>query len=135
MSPNPKGFVRLPQVEQLLQEPVLAPYIRQLSRPLVTDVIRRVFSSIRQNSAASDITTEVLHRHLVDGCQALLNQRHTRVINATGTVVHTNLGRSPIDPALWDAVAAVNTGYCNLEIKLSDGKRGQRNPAMGEFER
>ena len=133
MSPNPKGFVRLPQVEQLLQEPVLAPYIRQLSRPLVTDVIRRVFSSIRQNSAASDITTEVLHRHLVDGCQALLNQRHTRVINATGTVVHTNLGRSPIDPALWDAVAAVNTGYCNLEIKLSDGKRGQRKGIVSQL--
>lgn len=133
MSPNPKGFVRLPQVEQLLQEPVLAPYIRQLSRPLVTDVIRRVFSSIRQNSAASDITTEVLHQHLVDGCQALLNQRHTRVINATGTVVHTNLGRSPIDPALWDAVAAVNTGYCNLEIKLSDGKRGQRKGIVSQL--
>ena len=133
MSPDPKGFVRLPQVEQLLQEPVLAPYIRQLSRPLVTDVVRRILSSIRQERSTSELSTEVLHQRLIRGCQALLNQRHARVINATGTVVHTNLGRSPIDPALWDAVAAVNTGYCNLEIKLSDGKRGQRKGIVSQL--
>ena len=133
MSPGPKGFVRLPQVEQLLQEPVLAPYIRQLSRPLVTDVVRRLLSSIRQERSTSELSTEVLHQRLIRGCQALLNQRHARVINATGTVVHTNLGRSPIDPALWDAVAGVNTGYCNLEIKLSDGKRGQRKGIVSQL--
>ncbi len=135
MSPGPKGFVRLPQVEQLLQEPVLAPYIRQLSRPLVTDVVRHTLSVVRQDIATSmsEITDEMLHQRLVSACQTLLNQRHTRVINATGTVVHTNLGRSPIDPALWDAVAEVNTGYCNLEIKLSDGKRGQRKGIVSQL--
>ncbi|GAA4651296.1 L-seryl-tRNA(Sec) selenium transferase [Kistimonas scapharcae] len=135
MSANPKGIVRLPQVEQLLQEPILAPYIRQLSRPLVTDVVRRTLAAIRQEVSfrTDGISDETLYARLEDDCRFLLNQRHARVINATGTVVHTNLGRSPIDPELWDSVADVNTGYCNLEIKLSDGKRGQRKGIVSQL--
>ena len=135
MSANPKGIVRLPQVEQLLQEPILAPYIRQLSRPLVTDVVRRTLAAIRQEASfrTDGISDDMLYARLEDACRFLLNQRHARVINATGTIVHTNLGRSPIDPALWDAVADVNTGYCNLEIKLSDGKRGQRKGIVSQL--
>ncbi len=136
MSANPKGIVRLPQVEQLLQEPVLAPYIRQLSRPLVTDVIREALATIRRSETfrASNLPPEeqkaeihrTIYQTIQKRCQSLIQQRHSKVINATGTVVHTNLGRSPIDPAIWEAVSDVNTGQCNLEIKLSDGKRGQR---------
>ena len=135
MSANPKGIVRLPQVEQLLQEPFLAPYIRRLSRPLVTDVIRKTLGKIRQreNFRTEGIRSEALYSNIEKACQFLLNQRHARVINGTGTVVHTNLGRSPIDPALWDSVADVNTGYCNLEIKLSDGKRGQRKGIVSQL--
>lgn len=136
MSANPKGVVRLPQVEQLLQDAVFSPYIRQLSRPLVTDLIRDALADIRsrdifraalQNpeTGAADIH-EALYQGIHTRCQSLLRQRHHKVINATGTVVHTNLGRSPIHPALWEAVSDVNTGQCNLEIKLSDGLRGQR---------
>ena len=134
---NPKGFVRLPQVEQLLQEPCFAQYIRQLSRPIVTDAVRDVLSAIRRSgvlAVESGKTCEQHFSHITEKvmsdihgrCQFLLRKRHHKVINATGTVIHTNLGRSPIDPAIWDAVSAVNTGQCNLEIKLSDGKRGQR---------
>ncbi|MGY0217786.1 L-seryl-tRNA(Sec) selenium transferase [Endozoicomonadaceae bacterium StTr2] len=135
MSADPKGIVRLPQVEQLLQEPFLAPYIRRLSRPLVTDVIRKTLGKIRQrdNFRTEGISRDALFSSLESACRFLLNQRHARVINGTGTVVHTNLGRSPIDPALWDSVADVNTGYCNLEIKLSDGKRGQRKGIVSQL--
>ena len=136
MSAIPKGIVRLPQVEQLLQEPVFAPYIRQLSRPLVTDTIRDVLAAIRRSEAfltshsASEEQIDDLHHSIYHDiekrCQSLIRQRHHKVINATGTVVHTNLGRSPIDPAIWEAVSDVNTGQCNLEIKLTNGKRGQR---------
>ena len=135
MSADPKRIVRLPQVEQLLQEPFLAPYIRRLSRPLVTDAIRKTLGKIRQrqNFRTEGITREDLVSCLESACQFLLSQRHARVINGTGTVVHTNLGRSPIDPALWESVADVNTGYCNLEIKLSDGKRGQRKGIVSQL--
>ncbi|MDB2384522.1 L-seryl-tRNA(Sec) selenium transferase [Endozoicomonas sp.] len=136
MSAIPKGIVRLPQVEQLLQEPLFAPYIHQLSRPLVTDAIRETLAVIRRSEAfrnshlASAEQRADLHRSIYQTiekrCQSLIRQRHHKVINATGTVVHTNLGRSPIDPVIWDAVSDVNTGQCNLEIKLINGKRGQR---------
>lgn len=135
MSANPDGSLRLPQVEQLLQEPFLAPWISQLSRPLVTNAIRQTLADIRLTTSfrTEGIVRDNLHAKLEDACQKLFVQRHSRVINATGTVVHTNLGRSPIDPAVWDAVTAVNTGYCNLEIKLSDGKRGQRKGIVSQL--
>ena len=145
---SPKGFIRLPQVEQLLQEPEFASYIRQLSRPIVTDAVRDVLSAIRRSGIlvpdtdkSSDTSFEQhsaevqqrVHNDIHARCQFLQNKRHNKVINATGTVIHTNLGRSPIDPAIWEAVSAVNTGQCNLEIKLSDGKRGQRKGMVDEL--
>ena len=141
---SPKGFIRLPQVEQLLQEPEFASYIRHLSRPIVTDAVRDVLSAIRRSGilapdsdkSPEQHNTEVQQRVYSDihnRCRFLLNKRHNKVINATGTVIHTNLGRSPIDPAIWDAVSAVNTGQCNLEIKLSDGKRGQRKGMVDQL--
>ncbi|WP_076408989.1 L-seryl-tRNA(Sec) selenium transferase [Shewanella sp. UCD-KL12] len=119
---------RLPQVEQLLQHSFLSSFIAKLSRPVVTEVIRDYFAQIRQTDRFKnegvdgiDVTTD-----LTLALQKILLQRQTSVINATGTIIHTNLGRSPIEPSLWDAVKGVNTGYNNLELKLEDGKRGQR---------
>ena len=136
MSAIPKGILRLPQVEQLLQEPWLASYITQLSRPLVTDVIRNALATIRSSDEfrKSHLASEEqqnklrksVDKSIINLCQKLISEKHQKVINATGTVVHTNLGRAPIDPAIWQAVTDVNTGQCNLEINLSTGKRGQR---------
>ncbi len=133
MSGIPDGSLRLPQVEQLLQEPLLAPWIDRLSRPLVTNIIRQTLSAIRQQPSfrTTGIDREQLNTKLEQACSKLFNQRHRQVINATGTVVHTNLGRSPIDPAIWQAVTDVNTGYCNLETSLLNGRRGQRKGILG----
>ena len=127
-----KGFAHIPQVEQLLQEPEFSSYIHKLSRPVVLDAIRRVLADVRRSGVLSepDAQAESINRTIYQGihqeCCRLLQKRHQKVINATGTIVHTNLGRSPIQPAIWEAVSQVNTGQSNLEIKLSDGKRGQR---------
>ena len=141
---SPKGFIRLPQVEQLLQESGFSSYIRLLSRPIVTDIVRDVLAVIRRSGVlapdaekqyeqqSSEVIQKV-HNNIHSRCRFLLNKRHNKVINATGTVIHTNLGRSPIDPAIWEAVTAVNTGQCNLEIKLSDGKRGQRKGIVDQL--
>ncbi|MGL5660780.1 MAG: L-seryl-tRNA(Sec) selenium transferase [Aeromonas sp.] len=124
----PTAHVRLPQVEQLLQQPFLAPFIAQLSRPLVTQVVRETFSELRQREEVRrhGIAPEALAACLTARCQRLLRQRQTRVINATGTLIHTNLGRSPLSDALWDEVRELNTGYNNLELDLATGKRGGR---------
>ena len=120
---------RLPQIEQLLQHSDLADYVRLLSRPVVTNTLRQLFTSIRQHpnfktQGVDDLDVMAL---VVDSCRQLQRRRQQRVINATGIAVHTNLGRSPIDEQIWDSVKAVNTSYNNLELKLSDGKRGDRN--------
>ena len=55
----------------------------------------------------------------------------TPVINATGVILHTNLGRSPLSASAMDAVGLAATGYSDLELDLSSGKRGSRQPYIG----
>lgn len=120
---------RLPQVEQLLQLTLLAPFISQLSRPVVTDLIRAELASIRQSETFKTEGTQHIdvNQRIVQRCERLMLQRQHRVINATGIALHTNLGRSPLHQEVWDAISEVNTGYTNLEITLENGKRGGRN--------
>ena len=119
---------RLPQVGQLLESPFLEQAISRLSRPIVTGAIRRVIDRYRKQRRfiTNDEEMQQLQSDILSACQNLIRTRQTRVINATGTVIHTNLGRSPISSELWDAVSEVNTGYSNLEISLAKGKRGER---------
>jgi L-seryl-tRNA(Ser) seleniumtransferase len=115
-------------VEQLLQQPFLAGFIDELSRPLVTQAVRDTLSELRQSETFRQhgVAPEHLEALIAKRCQQLLHQRQTRVINATGTLVHTNLGRSPLSTDLWDEVRDLNTGYNNLELDLATGKRGGR---------
>lgn len=118
----------LPQVEQLLQQPFLAPYIAELSRPLVAQRVRQTLIQVRQSEQFIEqgISLQALNQAISQHCQLALHQRQSRVINATGTLVHTNLGRSPLHPILWDEVRELNIGYNNLELDLATGKRGGR---------
>ena len=70
---------------------------------------------------------------LVAGARARLRPSSTRVLNATGVIVHTNLGRAPLAPSVRAAVAAAAAGYSNLEMNLASGersRRGQRAEAL-----
>jgi L-seryl-tRNA(Ser) seleniumtransferase len=58
--------------------------------------------------------------------QSWQRRRPTRVLNATGVLLHTNLGRAPLHPTAAEAAAVVSQGYSNTEFKLSDGTRGDR---------
>ncbi|MGY4106277.1 L-seryl-tRNA(Sec) selenium transferase [Aeromonas encheleia] len=119
---------RLPQVEQLLQQAFLAPHIARLSRPLVTQLVRDTLSELRQSEGFRQHGVALARLEgLIDSrCRQWVRQRQTRLINATGTLVHTNLGRSPLCTELWDEVRELNTGYNNLELDLATGKRGGR---------
>ncbi len=70
---------------------------------------------------------------LVARARARLRPRLRRVLNATGVVVHTNLGRAPLAAEAQAAVAAVADGYCNLELDLSSGERGSRHAHVEEL--
>ncbi|WP_256871150.1 L-seryl-tRNA(Sec) selenium transferase [Shewanella sp. Scap07] len=128
-----REWVRLPQVEQFLQLACIQPYIALLSRPLVTQIVREHFKTVRHDKNRQHSGHQWLE---ADVCRLLsqrLHVRQSRVINATGTIIHTNLGRSPISSKLWQQVSDVNTHYSNLELALNTGKRGQRKGLVAEL--
>ncbi|MGR5298856.1 L-seryl-tRNA(Sec) selenium transferase [Vibrio mediterranei] len=135
VSAQTRPCYRLPQVEKLLREEQLTIYIEKLSRPLITQLIRQTLSSIRESPTFKrtgvqniDVLPLIIKR-----CQQSLKKRQISVINATGIAIHTNLGRSPIHPDIWQDISALNSGYCNLELALQDGKRGQRDGLLPDL--
>jgi L-seryl-tRNA(Ser) seleniumtransferase len=140
MAAIPSVNYRLPQVEQLLQHDEFQPYIQNLSRPVVKDLIQCELNHIRQTDEfkkqgcdGASYNKENVIKRLSSLCYKLSQTKLQRVINATGTVIHTNLGRSPIDADVWDSVRDVNIGYNNLEIQLESGKRGGRKGLICEL--
>lgn len=110
----------IPAVEQVLQ----ALSDVGLSRPIVVAVVRRELGRWRKGGAVPAFET------VVDGIRnALETLRRSAlrpVINATGVVIHTNLGRAPLGPAAIEALTAIGANYSNLEIDLASGERGRR---------
>src|SRR4051812_10565437 len=104
----------LPSVDELVNrlEPKTAPF----PRTLVVSEARRVLADARQNRDAAGLEEKVL-----DALDRLARPSLRRVINATGVVLHTNLGRAPLphfEPIF---------GYSNLEYDIETGKRGKRD--------
>jgi L-seryl-tRNA(Ser) seleniumtransferase len=112
----------VPRTDVLLSDPRLAAAERRLGRPLVKAAIARAQQQVRDGSLAADLTV------VADAAVAALPGSAaslTPVINATGVLVHTNLGRAPLSAAAVDALVAA-AGHCDLEFDLSAGVRGRR---------
>lgn len=110
-------FRTLPQVERTLEDPRVAAWCAVLSRPLVArivaDTLAVIREEIRQKGAAPE-EPEVLER--IDGeCRLVASRRIRKVVNATGIILHTNMGRAPLPRSAWEAAASANTGDSNLE--------------------
>jgi len=114
---------RLPSVEVLTTHPALQNATAVYSQPLVVDAAREVLDGVRSSVlSGAEMPTD---RELIDSVTRLLPARFgeylQEVINGTGVLVHTNLGRTPLA-----AVAASPSGYSNLEYDLPEGRRGKR---------
>ncbi len=115
----------IPQVETLLAE--AAEHVAELGRPAAVSVIREAIDSfrtvIRDGGAPSreDIRADI-------GRRLALKRREKlqRVINATGVIIHTNLGRAPVAREILEKLASELGGYCNLELFLPERRRGRR---------
>jgi L-seryl-tRNA(Ser) seleniumtransferase len=122
------GFRALPPVHALLADPHLAPWVarwgRRRVRAVVAEELRRWRVRIREGAAPPSPT--VLAAALAEAVARAARPRLRRVVNATGVVLHTGLGRAPLAP---EAVAALGeaAGYCNLELDLDTGTRGDRS--------
>ena len=114
----------LPSVEKLASS--LAPEV-SLPRPLVNLFVRREIDRFRQRLLADENhTREEIEKATQQGLIKFANSRLQSVINATGVLIHTNLGRSPLGPRAATALEKIATGYSNLEFDLSSGTRGKR---------
>ncbi|HEY0672447.1 MAG TPA: L-seryl-tRNA(Sec) selenium transferase [Longimicrobiales bacterium] len=115
----------IPSVEKLLAAPALQPILSTEPRARVVAVLRAVQDNVRRNGATlhddSWYAAEVSRRLRAMHASALRG-----VINATGVVLHTNLGRAPLSDAALAAIASAAGGYSNLEYDLHTGTRGSR---------
>ncbi len=114
----------LPSVEKLAA--ALAPDV-SLPRPLINLFVRREIDRYRQLLLADEEhSREEIEASTKKGLGEFANSRLQPVINATGVLIHTNLGRSPLGPRAATALQKIATGYSNLEFDLPSGARGKR---------
>lgn len=135
----------LPSVDELLALSVCQEAVTWLARPLLVDIVRESIEEARRGilsetsaPAASDGDRNGLiapasspaidwEKRLAAAFARAKRRFLTPVINATGVVLHTNLGRAPLSEAAIDAVSTVSRGYSNLEYDLQRGVRGSRH--------
>ena len=122
---NPK---KLPSVDRLLNDPDVASLVRDYGAPLVTRCARNVLESARQQVlAGQSFATGDLVDNLGEDVARTVRPSLRRVINLTGTVLHTNLGRAVLPASAIDAMIEVARGASNLEFDVVAGKRGDRH--------
>jgi L-seryl-tRNA(Ser) seleniumtransferase len=120
----------LPQVEVLLRHPALAEALASAPRPVVVDAVRAVLDEerarLRRARGGPAAPPADLARRAADRARREAAPALRRVLNATGVVLHTNLGRSPLSERARRLMEEVARGYCNLEFELESGRRGER---------
>lgn len=126
----------LPSVDRLLSSETGSRLVNQYGHRQVTAVIRRVLDRIRQDARKSDATppadAEILS--LIGEQLAMAARQSLRpVINLTGTVLHTNLGRSPLPQEAIAQIVKVAAGPSNLEYDLATGHRGDRDTHISDL--
>lgn len=141
MDPDRARLLRqLPQVDELLRHPSLLPAVPPRLRVLAAAAVRRTLAGKRQwlsTCPAGDLPPELnlesLLQELLQKIQAAGETSLRQVINATGVVIHTNLGRSPLAAAALAQIREVAAHYSTLEYNLAKGERGSRHDHLEEL--
>jgi len=125
---NQSELRKLPSIDKLLQAEAVAVLVEQHGHELTTDVLRSTLDNARQAilngepaPEATTLFTEATRRLDADVRPSLYP-----VINATGVIIHTNLGRAPLSERARRAMAQASMGYSNLEYDMQAGARGSR---------
>ncbi len=119
---------RLPSVDRLLLAPAVTTLDLDFPHHVRVDLAREVLAAARAAvvKGAAAPTLDELARRLQQAAAQRFQPSLQPVINATGVILHTNLGRAPLSAAALQAMAAVGAGYSNLEFDLAGGTRGSR---------
>jgi L-seryl-tRNA(Ser) seleniumtransferase len=117
----------IPQIEKLLQHDSIAPFRDRLGHGLLVSIIRSAVDDFRKNATRNQPADpdELVHA-IVAACRRTDREKLRRVINCSGVVIHTNLGRAPLGEHIFQKMAETLSGYCNLEFHLPSAKRGRR---------
>jgi L-seryl-tRNA(Ser) seleniumtransferase len=128
MNPGKNDLRSLPAVDSLIAAPQVAALIQRFGRPLAVEAVRSVLSEARTAIQAGQPLP--LNDHLFQSIEqklsTWLSPTLIPVINATGVVLHTNLGRAPLSRAALEAVHRITGSYSTLEYQLERGARGSR---------
>lgn len=120
----------LPSVDELLHTKAAAELIARYGRPLALSAIRETLETVRAKFLSGQITVLPLHDLILIQTSALLDSwlkpTLRAVVNASGVILHTNLGRAPLSDATIRAMDLVGRGYSTLEYDLEKGVRGSR---------
>jgi L-seryl-tRNA(Ser) seleniumtransferase len=125
-------YRQIPAVDQLLLRPAVASWIERTSREFVVTEIQKILASVRtqiRNGAdpGLDLSPEHVESVLEHALQGRLHPNLRTVINATGVVLHTNLGRAPLSTAAQNSLSAFSANYTNLEYEINTGERSHRD--------
>ncbi len=122
----------IPKVDILLEEECIQQLIKKYSRETVMEAIHMEMDKLRtfigqcEDEERAKRQIELLKDHIEMTVSSMHTPNMRAVINGTGTILHTNLGRAPISKEHMRQVAEIATGYSNLEYNLEEGKRGER---------
>jgi len=124
----------LPQVQRLLEIPAAISLCAEFGRPAVTEILRCTLENLREQIGSGALqsvpTAETIVAHSAEQLAIRRKRNLRRAINATGIVLHTNLGRAPLASEAIAAISEVAMSYCNLEFDLATGKRGSRTQTL-----
>ncbi|HEY2821356.1 MAG TPA: L-seryl-tRNA(Sec) selenium transferase [Candidatus Acidoferrum sp.] len=130
---------QIPSVDELLRQPRLAALAARIDRNLLLEVTRAALTDLRARLAAEaddihgrrtiilPLDPDALQTEIANAVEQILSQSLQPVINATGVILHTNLGRAPLTEAAVEEFRRTSTQYSNLEYDLEAGARGKRD--------
>ena len=130
---------QIPSVDELLAQPRLAALSKRTDRNLVVEVVRAVLADLRariagdSNWTALGLSAASVEELISTEVERILSRSLQPVINATGVILHTNLGRAPLPETAVDEFRRSATQYSNLEYDLEAGTRGKRDVHTSEL--
>lgn len=127
-------YRKLPSVDELLRSPVLRTLLAEEGQVALTDAARTVLEALRKEIAAGyldpsgvDLALSGLEQAVERQLRVALRYSLQTVVNATGVILHTNLGRAPLSRGALEHIQKTAAGYSNLEFEIASGERGRRD--------
>jgi L-seryl-tRNA(Ser) seleniumtransferase len=125
-------FRNLPSVDSVLAKQDVATAAQSFDRDWVVDLVREALDSARDHvrRGGDSPNADDVARSVCQSIEDTMRAEPRHVINATGVVIHTNLGRAPLSKAAIEAASQAAQGYSNLELDLATGRRGSRQAQL-----